>query len=142
MDSKAFPAAAWLGKRWSASASTEAGSRRLVGSSARRLVGSSGSEPSLSPHDKVKKLFKEYDAGSDEAFETKHQLVEHIRKELAVHMDIEETIFYRAGKKVRSEDIKDQVREADEEHHVVKVLIAELSKMRPDQEQYDAKSPS
>jgi hemerythrin-like domain-containing protein len=39
----------------------------------------------------------------------------------------------------RSEELKDEIREADEEHHVAKLLIAEISKMKPEDEQYDAK---
>ena len=54
-------------------------------------------------------------------------------------MDIEETIFYPTVKATPSEELKDDVREADEEHHVVKMLMTEISAMKPEDEQYDAK---
>jgi len=90
-------------------------------------------------HEEVKKLFEAYEKAGDEAFVTKRTLFEEIRAALTVHMDIEETIFYPAVKRVPNEEVKDMVREADEEHHVVKVLLSELSKMSPEEEQFDAK---
>ena len=42
-------------------------------------------------------------------------------------------------KAVRDEKVKDEVREADEEHHVVKILLGELGKMNLSDEQFDAK---
>lgn len=62
-----------------------------------------------------------------------------IKSELLIHMDIEETIFYPTVKAVPSEQFKDEIREADEEHHVAKVLMVELSAMKPEDEQFDAK---
>ena len=79
------------------------------------------------------------EAAGDRAYERKKDLFQAIKAELEVHMDIEETIFYPAVKSIRKEDIKDEVREADEEHNVVKILIDEISRMRPQDEQYDAK---
>jgi len=90
-------------------------------------------------HDEVKDLFKQYDKAGDNALSKKLALFEQIRDALTVHMDIEETIFYPAVKAVRDEKVKDEVREADEEHHVVKILLAELAKMNLSDEQFDAK---
>jgi len=90
-------------------------------------------------HETVKRLFARYEAAGDEAFRTKQDLFETIKGELLVHMDIEETIFYPTVKATPSEELKDDVREADEEHHVAKMLISEISKMKPEDEQYDAK---
>jgi iron-sulfur cluster repair protein YtfE (RIC family) len=90
-------------------------------------------------HEVVKSLFKEYEAAGDQAYVKKKHLFQTIKGELEIHMDIEETIFYPALKSIRRETIKDEVREADEEHHVVKVLLGEISKLRPEDEQYDAK---
>ena len=90
-------------------------------------------------HDEVKELFKQYEKAGDNALAKKLALFEQIRDALTVHMDIEETIFYPAVKAVRDEKVKDEVREADEEHHVVKLLLAELGKMNLSDEQFDAK---
>jgi iron-sulfur cluster repair protein YtfE (RIC family) len=90
-------------------------------------------------HETVKQLFARYDAAGDDAFRTKQALFETIKGELLVHMDIEESIFYPNVKATPSEELKDDVREADEEHHVAKMLIGEISKMKPEDEQYDAK---
>ena len=90
-------------------------------------------------HEAVSSLFKEYEAAGDRAYEKKKDLFETIKAELEIHMDIEETIFYPAVKSIHREALKDEVREADEEHHVVKLLIGEISRMKPEDEQYDAK---
>lgn len=90
-------------------------------------------------HQEVKGMFEEYDKAGDEAYARKQALFAEIRAALTVHMDIEETIFYPAVKQVPVEEVKDEVREADEEHHVVKVLLKELSGMTPKDEQFDAK---
>ncbi|HEY6050380.1 MAG TPA: hemerythrin domain-containing protein [Thermoanaerobaculia bacterium] len=90
-------------------------------------------------HDEVKELFEQYEKAGDNAQATKKGLFEQIREALTIHMDIEETIFYPAVKAIRDEEIKDEIREADEEHHVVKILLGELAKMSPSEEQYDAK---
>ena len=90
-------------------------------------------------HDEAKELFKQYEEAGDNALSKKLALFEQIRDALTVHMDIEETIFYPAVKAVRDEKVKDEVREADEEHHVVKILLGELGKMNLSDEQFDAK---
>ena len=90
-------------------------------------------------HREVEGLFKEYEDAGDNAFAKKQGLFEQIRSALQVHMDLEETIFYPAVKKIRDAEIKDEVREADEEHHLVKLILGELSKMKPQDEQFDAK---
>ena len=90
-------------------------------------------------HAAVKRLFEQFEAAGDAAYRLKKEIFETIKSELLVHMDIEETIFYPTVKAQPSEELKDEIREADEEHHVAKLLIAEISKMKPEDEQYDAK---
>jgi hemerythrin-like domain-containing protein len=90
-------------------------------------------------HDTVRDLFKEYERAGDRAFQTKKKLFERVRTELEIHSAIEEEIFYPAVKGVHSEEAKDTVREAIEEHAIVKQLIEELSELDPEDEQYDAK---
>ena len=93
----------------------------------------------IKDHEAVKKLFAQFEAAGDAAYKVKKAIFETIKSELLVHMDIEESIFYPAVKAQPSEELKDEIREADEEHHVAKLLIAEISKMKPEDEQYDAK---
>jgi len=90
-------------------------------------------------HDEVEELFEQYEKAGDNALSKKLALFEQIRDALTIHMDIEETIFYPAVKAVRDEELKDEIREADEEHHVVKILLGELGKMNLSDEQFDAK---
>lgn len=90
-------------------------------------------------HDTVRALFKKYDAAGDRAFKMKRSLVDEISEELRIHAEIEEKIFYPAVKAARSEDAKETVREGIEEHTIVKRLLAELSGMEAEEEQFDAK---
>jgi hemerythrin superfamily protein len=69
---------------------------------------------------------------------TKGQLVERMITELSVHAAIEEAVFYPSTREARQET-EDQVLESLEEHHVVKVVLAELDGMDPHDERFDAK---
>ena len=92
-----------------------------------------------SDHDEVRAMFKEYEKTGDRATSKKAKLFEQIRDALTVHAKIEEEVFYPAVKAARSEEAKDDVREAEEEHRIVKTLLSELDRMKPSDEQYDAK---
>ena len=92
-----------------------------------------------SDHDEVRAMFKEYEKTGDRATSKKAKLFEQIRDALTVHAKIEEEVFYPAVKAARSEEAKDEVREATEEHRIVKTLLSELDRMKPSDEQYDAK---
>jgi hemerythrin superfamily protein len=86
-------------------------------------------------HQKVKALFEEFEGADDS--KTKQRIVETALMELDVHAKLEEGLVYPA---VREEiDDEDLMDEALEEHHVVHVLIAELKKMKPSDDRFDAK---
>lgn len=85
-------------------------------------------------HDKVKELFEQFEDATD--LRTKRKIVAEALMELKVHAAIEEEIFYPA---VRPELDDKIMTEADEEHHVAKVLIAELDEMDGKESHYDAK---
>lgn len=94
-------------------------------------------------HENVKDLFaafekaKEADRGAE-----KESAVSSICQELTLHAAVEEEIFYPAVEtRAAGEDEKseDSVKEAFEEHALVKSLVAELSEMKADDEQFDAK---
>ena len=59
-------------------------------------------------------------------------------EELKVHAAIEEELFYPAVRQ-QIDDEDGIIPEADEEHHVAKLLIAELEKMTGDEEHWEAK---
>jgi hemerythrin superfamily protein len=78
-------------------------------------------------HRKVEQLFREFEEAGDRAHKTTQQLVEQITRELEVHAAIEEETYYPAVEAKARRDGKELVAEAVEEHHVVKVLLGELS---------------
>jgi hemerythrin superfamily protein len=89
-------------------------------------------------HDKVRALFKQYEELGDRSRSEKRRVVDQVSRELEIHAKIEEEIFYPAcleGEK----DAQKIVYESFEEHKIVKTLVAELGRMRPSDEQFDAK---
>ncbi len=87
-------------------------------------------------HKRVKDLFKQFEDADDRR--SKGAIVDQALTELEIHAEVEEEIFYPAVR--READPEDgMMDEADEEHHVVKILIAELRKMTPTASHYDAK---
>ncbi len=90
-------------------------------------------------HKEVKALFKEFERFSGRAGQKKQPVVTQICQALTLHAQIEEELVYPLLKAVRSQDLKDLVREAAEEHKIAKTLIRELTRLSPDDEQYEAK---
>jgi hemerythrin superfamily protein len=86
-------------------------------------------------HQKVKGLFDQFEKAKD--FRSKKKFAQDAIKELKVHATLEEEIFYPSVRK----EIDDMplMNEANEEHHVAKVLIAELDDMKGDNDVYEAK---
>jgi len=85
-------------------------------------------------HDTVKDLFEKFEKA--ESRSAKKKIVIQALAELKVHAAIEEEIFYPAVRKPVGNDI---MNEADEEHHVAKVLVAELEDMDGREDHYEAK---
>jgi hypothetical protein len=85
-------------------------------------------------HDKVKSLFKQFEKADN--LRTKKKIAAEAIMELKIHAEIEEKIFYPS---VRKGVKKNLMNEADEEHHVAKMLIAELEQMNPSDEHWEAK---
>jgi hypothetical protein len=79
-----------------------------------------------SDHDTVKELFKQFK--ETESMEEKKAIAVKAIQELRIHATIEEELFYPA---LRGREEVDQslLEESDEEHHVAKLLIAELMHM-------------
>jgi iron-sulfur cluster repair protein YtfE (RIC family) len=90
-------------------------------------------------HATVKKMFEKEGKLIKKDSEKKASLFNQIKAALEVHAAIEEEIFYPAVKKARSEHVKDEVREAYEEHKQIKSLLAQVSSITPADETYDMK---
>jgi hypothetical protein len=87
-------------------------------------------------HEKVKELFERFEKSTGAA--TKKKVVAEALMDLKVHATVEEELFYPAVRQ-QIEDKEGIMDEADEEHHVAKVLIAELEKMNGDEDHWEAK---
>src|ERR1700730_10510139 len=85
-------------------------------------------------HDTVKDLFDKFEKA--EGRPAKKKIVTQALTELKIHAALEEELFYPAVRKPVGNDL---MNEADEEHHVAKVLIAELEDMDGHESHYDAK---
>jgi len=85
-------------------------------------------------HDDVQDLFDEFEKADTPA--AKERIIDRAVTALKVHAVIEEEIFYPT---VRSHVGAKVMDEADEEHHVAKVLIAELDANRSDRDHRHAK---
>ncbi len=85
-------------------------------------------------HKKVKALFAEY----QEATPGKQQgIAQTTIQELEIHAGLEEELIYPAIRNGIDDD--EGMNEANEEHHLVHVLIAELKKLKPSDDTFKAK---
>ena len=87
-------------------------------------------------HQKVKKLFREYEAAGEGK---KHRIVEQVFHELEVHTRVAAEIFYLAVKAKADEKGQELVAESLQEHHVVDVLMKEMKRLDPEKPEYEAK---
>lgn len=93
-------------------------------------------------HETVSGLFKSFESAKEsEDGSQKEQIVGRICEALSAHATVEEELFYPAVAARAQEDEKaeDNVKEANEEHALVKMLVGELEGMSADDEQFDAK---
>jgi hypothetical protein len=88
----------------------------------------------LKDHDVVKDLFDRFEKA--ETASQRDKIIAAALTELKIHAVIEEEIFYPA---IRKHVGKDLMNEADEEHHVARVLIAELDATGRENDHRDAK---
>jgi hemerythrin superfamily protein len=91
-------------------------------------------------HKKVKGLLGDLEKSSMRGGPRAAKLVAQIDKELTIHSQIEEEIFYPAFRDaVRSKDDKKMYFEAKEEHHVVKLVLPEVKEGGMAVEEFAAK---
>jgi len=86
-------------------------------------------------HQEVERLFGELERSR--RGNKRSELIAKLQQELETHARIEEDIFYPALESRR--DVADRVREARQEHEVVKSLLRDVAAMDPDDEETEAK---
>jgi hemerythrin superfamily protein len=90
-------------------------------------------------HAAVKKLFESEKKLNKADGKKKEGIFNQIKAALEVHATIEEEIFYPAVKAARAKNVKDEVREAYEEHKQIKSLLTQIAGITSADETYDMK---
>jgi hemerythrin superfamily protein len=75
-------------------------------------------------HDKVRELFRTYGAESDPS--TKREIAALIGRELEIHAELEETVFYPAFHAVTDDEGRQLVAEACAAHQTIQELLEDL----------------
>jgi hemerythrin superfamily protein len=88
-------------------------------------------------HREVEKLFST--ALKTENPSTRRKTTDSIIQALEHHTKLEEDIFYPAVREIGTKKAEDMIGEAYEEHHVVKLVLAELPNVDPQAENFQAK---
>lgn len=93
-------------------------------------------------HRIVKDLFRQFEKAENKR--DKAKIVKEAVTELKIHTVIEEEIFYPVVRKalnkaIGKKETTEMMDEADEEHHVAKLLIAELDTMQAGDDHWEAK---
>lgn len=88
-------------------------------------------------HRQVKGLFKQLEKTEDSR--GRRQLMEQITQALKMHTQLEEEVFYPAVAELGTQKARTMTMEAFEEHHVVDLVLAELPKVDPEDERFEAK---
>jgi hemerythrin superfamily protein len=88
-------------------------------------------------HRQVEKLFKQCENAKQPR--QRRELMDQIVEMLKMHTKIEEEIFYPAVRELGTSKAEEMIDEALEEHHVVDLVLAELPKVDPEDERFEAK---
>lgn len=125
-----------------------AAATRATGTSARSGGNSSTakrrrSEPDalellINDHREVEELFTRFERSGPGAQKRRQQLVTRMIESLSMHAAIEEQVFYPMARQ-EVPDTNDDVLEALEEHHLVKLTLNELEGLDPNHERFAAK---
>src|SRR5204863_5387527 len=94
-----------------------------------------------SDHATVKRLLRELDETTERSTKQREALVSQIEREIKMHSQIEEEVFYPAFKaKTENTDAEDLFYEAAEEHHVVDMVLPALKSANPKSHEFGAKA--
>jgi hemerythrin-like domain-containing protein len=95
----------------------------------------------LRDHDKVRELLARLVDTEPHDAEARRDLLAQIEHEIKVHSKVEEKIFYPAFKEaVQDEEGQKLFYEAEEEHHVVDMVIPELKRVDPATDEFSGKA--
>jgi hemerythrin superfamily protein len=131
-----MPAATRKSTRKSTASKRTGGSKKTSGRAKSRTRTSLDAVALLkNDHRMMKGLFKKFEATRNAR--AKGRIRDDIVKELSIHASIEEELLYPAADKRARQ--KGLVLESLEEHHLVKVLLAEIDGMNPEDERFGAK---
>jgi len=89
-------------------------------------------------HSNVMSLFGKLERAGKSAHEKKNELFEQIRRELQLHVKVEEEIFYPAVKAFNGQG-RLLVSEALKEHKDIEELLTQISRLKPSDKNYDEK---
>jgi hemerythrin-like domain-containing protein len=93
----------------------------------------------IADHNRCRGMFARFkDANANDDADSMSSLFLQILKELEVHMTLEEEIFYPMVRDT-NDDISDTVDEGEQEHHVAKVLLAEIKQLPDGSDEWIAK---
>ena len=87
-------------------------------------------------HAEVKRLFRAFEKADTP--EQRGKLAEQMIAALQLHTEVENTILYPAILKTLP-DLEDEILESYEEHHAVDLIIAEIQKLEPSAENFEAR---
>ncbi|HUD78450.1 MAG TPA: hemerythrin domain-containing protein [Streptosporangiaceae bacterium] len=90
-------------------------------------------------HKQIRRLFRDFEALGEKAVKKKTKIVGQIIEMLTEHTYIENDVMYPQVLALLP-DLKDDVLESYEEHHVADVLCLELSAMTADEDRFTAKT--
>ena len=91
-------------------------------------------------HNRVRGLFTQFNEAQErDDTATMTALATRIFQELQIHTTIEEEIFYPAVREIGTDKAEEMMLEAVEEHHVVDLVLAEIPKVDPAAETFEAK---
>jgi hemerythrin superfamily protein len=89
-------------------------------------------------HANVKRLFSEFDNGGKTDYEMKIELLNQTRRELQIHSQAEEQIFYPALKALNGDGAR-LISEAIRDHREIDELLMQLSRLKPREQRFDEK---
>jgi hemerythrin-like domain-containing protein len=92
----------------------------------------------LEDHRRFRRLMSELEPTTERAVKTRGELFADLKRQLIAHETIEEEIFYPTLKE--HPKAREIVLEGYEEHHVVDLLLGELSELAVDDESWGAKA--
>jgi len=94
-----------------------------------------------SDHATVKRLLRELNETSERATKQRESLVAQIEREVKMHAQVEEEVFYPAFKAAtKGTDAEDMFYEAAEEHHIVDMVLPALKSANPKSKEFTAKA--